>query len=72
MTTMSAPGGESLAIAGLLVAPVAVIGVVDEGLHTEALRELGGAILARIVDENFDIDDVGQFIHGFSRVFSAL
>ncbi len=66
-------GGERFAIAGLLIAAVAVIGVVDEGLHAELFGESGGLVLAGVVDEDLDVDDVGQFAHGlFQGLFGVV
>ncbi len=55
--------GKSLAVAGLLIAAISVIGVVDEGLHTQLPGERGGLVLAGIVDENLDVHNIGQFPH---------
>ena len=60
--------GESLAIAGLLVAAIAVIGIVDKGQHAEPAGESGGPVLAGVIDKDLDVDHVGQFAH---RLFQS-
>ena len=62
-------GRERFAIAGLLVAPIAVVGVVDKGLHAERPRKLGGLVLAGVVNQDFDVDHVGEFAHGLFKGF---
>ena len=66
-------GGEGFAIAGLLIAAVSVVGIVDEGLHAEAAGKRGGLVFAGVVDKDLDIDDVGEFAHGlFQGLFGVV
>ncbi len=66
-------GGQSFPVAGLLIAAITVVAVVDEGLQAEAVRDFEGAIGTVIVDENADIDQVGQFPYRrFQRFFRVV
>src|ERR1019366_5467680 len=47
-------GGQSFAVAGLLIAAIAVVAIVNEGLQAEPVRDFEGAIGTVIVDENAD------------------
>jgi len=62
-------GGQGFAIAGLLVASVAVVAVVDEILETEFLRHFHGAVFAVVVDEDAGVDDFGQLADGLLKSF---
>ena len=68
-------GGESFAIAGLLIAAIAVIAVVLEDLQAEAAREIDSLVGAVIIHEDADIDQVGQLsdgdLEGLLRVVSG-
>jgi hypothetical protein len=48
----------------LLVAPIAVIGIVDKRLHAKSAGEDRGLVLAGIVDQNLDVYNVRQFLDG--------
>ena len=65
-------GGQGFAIAGLLVAPVAVVAVVLEDVQAQAAGEINGAVGAVIIDQDADVDQFGQFATVASSVFSAL
>ena len=56
--------GQGLAIAGLLVASVAIILVVHEELQSQLLGNLDRAVGAVIVHQNADVDQFRQFRHG--------
>jgi len=62
-------GGESFAIAGLLVATIAVVVVVHKGLHAEPSGKLRGLVFGGVVNEDFDVYDIGQFANGFLEGF---
>src|ERR1019366_3132550 len=53
-------GGQCFAVAGLLIAAIAVVAVVDKRLQTEPVRDFESAIGTVVVDQNADIDQVGQ------------
>ena len=67
--------GQRLAIAGLLVAPVAIISIVNEDLKTQLLRYLDGAVRAVVVDKDTDIHKLGKLadrsFQGLLRVVSG-
>ncbi len=50
---------ESLAIAGLLVASIAVVLVMDKSLDAELFGEVRGVVVTEIVDQNLDVNDAG-------------
>ncbi len=56
--------GQGLAVAGLLVASVAIILVMHEQLQPQLVGNFDGAVGAVIVHENADIDQLWQFRHG--------
>ena len=56
-------GGQRLAIAGLLVAAVAVVFVVDEDQQAKLLGELDRLVLAVVVDQDASIHQVGNLPH---------
>src|ERR1700730_17661208 len=60
---------KGLAVAGLLIASIAIICVMDKGVHPKALREGCGLVCAGVVDKNFDIDNVRQLSHGALQWF---
>src|SRR5208337_2138922 len=63
-------GGQSFAVASLLIAAVTVVAVVDEGRQAQPTRDFDSAIGTVVVDENADIDQVGQFPYrSFQRPF---
>ena len=68
-------GGQSFAIAGLLIAAIAVVAIMGERLQAEPVRDFEGAIGAVVVDENANVDQVGQLPHRrfqcFFRVVSG-
>ena len=68
-------GGQSLAIAGLLVASVAVVAVVLEDIQAQLPGEIDGVVGTVVVHQNADVDQVGQFSHrdlqSFLRVVSG-
>jgi hypothetical protein len=64
MTTMSGTGGEGLPVAGLLVASVAVIGIMDKGLDAKLFREDCGIVVAGIIDKDLDVHCIGRFADG--------
>ena len=47
-------GIEGFAITRLLIAPIAVIFVMDKGVNAELFGEMGGVVVARIVDEDLE------------------
>src|SRR5690242_19984993 len=55
---------QSFAVAGLLVAPVSVIAVVDVGVETQAVRDLQRLVSAVVIHQNADVHQVGQFTDG--------
>src|SRR5207248_9974718 len=55
---------ERLAIAGLLVASVAVIANVYEGLQAQAVRHLHGQVSAQVIYQDLDVDRITQFRDG--------
>jgi hypothetical protein len=56
-------GVQSFAIAGLLIASVAVVAVVLEDVQAKAMRDIHGLIGAVVVNQNADVHQVGQFPH---------
>ena len=54
-------GGQCLAIAGLLVAAVAIVAVVLEDEETKTAGEFDGVVGAAIIHKNADVDQVGHF-----------
>ena len=62
-------GGERFAVARLLIAPVAVITIVDQHAEAELAGETGGVVAAVIVDENFRVDQRGKLVdRSFERL----
>ncbi len=57
-------GGQGLAIAGLLVAPITIIAVVLEDDQSEAACDVHCLVRAVVVDENADVHQIGQLSHG--------
>ena len=45
-------GGQGFAIAGLLIAAIAVVAVVQEDMEAETLRQSDGAVLAVVVHKD--------------------
>ena len=64
--------GQGFAIAGLLVASVAVVAVVLEDIEAEAPAEINGVVGTVIVNQDADIDELGSSSTVAWRVFSAL
>ena len=62
--TTSAPAARCFAIAGLLVASVPVVAIVLENEQAQAAGEIDGLIAAVVVDQNADVDQIGQFSDG--------
>ena len=56
--------GQSFAVAGLLVASVAVVAVVLKDEEAEAAAEIDGMVGTVIVDQDADVDQARQFIDG--------
>src|ERR1700723_1493544 len=54
---------EGFSIAGLLVAAIAVVGIMDKGLDSKLVGEERGVVAAGVVDENLDINAAGQTLH---------
>src|SRR5690606_11534086 len=52
------PPAERFPIAGLLIAAVAAIAVMEEGLDPQAARHFHGRIGALVVDQDHTVDDV--------------
>jgi len=53
---------ERLRVAGLLVAAVAAVAVVDQRVDAEAARDLGGLVLAGVVGEDQVVDEDTELI----------
>jgi hypothetical protein len=58
---------QRFAITGGLIAPVAVVGVVDERRQPETCGDRRSVVAARIVHQNPFVDGVRQFGHGCSE-----
>src|SRR5579863_6182237 len=56
-------GGQGFAIAGLLVASVAVVAVVLENVEAETAGQVDGVVAAVVVHQDTDIHQVGNFFH---------
>ena len=56
--------GEGLAIAGLLVAAVAVVAVVHEHAQAEAARDLDGSIGTVVIHQDADVNQLGELADG--------
>ena len=56
--------GQGLAIAGLLVASVAIVLVMHKELQSQSLGNFHGAVGAVIVHQNADVHQFGQFRDG--------
>ena len=63
-------GGKGLAVAGLLIAPIAVVGVVNKSFYAETPREGRGLVLAGVIHKNLDVHQIGQIPHSlFQSLF---
>jgi hypothetical protein len=55
--------GQRFSITSLLVAPVAIIGIVNIGGHAQLLGKRRRAVVARVVDQDADIYNIRQPAH---------
>ena len=66
-------GGESLTVAGLLVASVTVVIVVNEHVQPQLLGDFDGAIGAVIVHQDADIHQIRKLADGgFQRLLGVI